>query len=396
MEIAKYIGELLFDYECVIIPDFGGFISNDKPVSINKLSNSFSPPNCNIHFNTHLKTNDGLLINHLSQRENIDYATAKRKVEKFARHCKTTLDNEGKIYLSSIGSLYFDDNRNIAFRQDEKINFNSDSFGLTDLVSPSIRRITDEEKVRKVITSALKNSNNNSRERISRKSNRKNKSVAKQILLPAILIFTLGIGYAYMENSLVSNYIDKYSSQIPFFYSSVNDYLVENINSQPVGKLSKGAASFFPLVIDKKQDPENDDTKINSLEEPSLGIPEEEITISNPRSEDIQQPKEIDETLVSSEVTPIKDTKLIRANNVNKTSSNNRFFIIAGSFSKESNAVRLINSLKSNGFDAIIADTSNQGMYRVAFNSYKFRSTAKQELVAIRENENPNAWLLVK
>jgi cell division protein FtsN len=146
----------------------------------------------------------------------------------------------------------------------------------------------------------------------------------------------------------------------------------------------------------KKQDPENDDTKINSLEEPSLGIPEEEITISNPRSEDIQQPKEIDETLVSSEVTPIKDTKLIRANNVNKTSSNNRFFIIAGSFSKESNAVRLINSLKSNGFDAIIADTSNQGMYRVAFNSYKFRSTAKQELVAIRENENPNAWLLVK
>ena len=61
-----------------------------------------------------------------------------------------------------------------------------------------------------------------------------------------------------------------------------------------------------------------------------------------------------------------------------------------------SNAVRLINSLKSNGFDAIIADTSNQGMYRVAFNSYKFRSTAKQELVAIRENENPNAWLLVK
>ena len=34
MEVAKYLRELLYDYECVIIPNLGGFISNNKPVTI--------------------------------------------------------------------------------------------------------------------------------------------------------------------------------------------------------------------------------------------------------------------------------------------------------------------------------------------------------------------------
>ncbi|MDG1135695.1 MAG: SPOR domain-containing protein [Bacteroidales bacterium] len=390
MEVAKYLRELLYDYECVIIPNLGGFISNNKPVTINKLSNRFSPPNSTIHFNTHLKTNDGLLLNHLSQRENIDYATSKIKVEKFVRHCKTILDNEGKIHLKSVGYLFYDKNRNIGFSQDEKINFNADSYGLTDLVSPSIKRITDEEKVKKVIASALKNSNNTSRQRVSRKSNRGNKSLATQLLLPAILIFTLGIGYAYIENGMISNYIDRYSSQIPFFYSSVNDYLAENINSEPVGKLSKGAASFFPIVLNEKHDTEAAITKIKSPEETT----KEEIAII--KHKDIQQPNGIGETVVSLDVKRTTDGTHTKNHNLDKTLSSNKFFIIAGSFSKKSNALNLINSLKSNGFDAIIADTSNNGMYRVAFESFSLRSAAKQELVAIRKNENPNAWLLVK
>ena len=73
-----------------------------------------------------------------------------------------------------------------------------------------------------------------------------------------------------------------------------------------------------------------------------------------------------------------------------------KFFIIAGSFSNEPNATRLVSKLKSQGFDALIADTNKYGMYRVAFLAFSNRAKAENRLVAIRDENNPKAWLLVK
>ena len=69
MKIAKYVGDLLYDYECVVIPGLGGFISEDSSVSINEVTHNFSPPFRNVHFNIHLRANDGLLVNHVAQQD---------------------------------------------------------------------------------------------------------------------------------------------------------------------------------------------------------------------------------------------------------------------------------------------------------------------------------------
>ena len=145
MEIAKHIGELLFDYECVIVPGLGGFITDDKPVSINEVTHSFSPPFRTVHFNTQLRANDGLLINYI----------AKQKVDIFVFQCHDSLNAGKSIFFKDIGSIYYDDDKNIVFEQDIKVNYNSGSFGLSTLVSPAIKRVTDEEKLKSAVISVV-------------------------------------------------------------------------------------------------------------------------------------------------------------------------------------------------------------------------------------------------
>ena len=84
------------------------------------------------------------------------------------------------------------------------------------------------------------------------------------------------------------------------------------------------------------------------------------------------------------------------ANSTETSLSKDRFLIIAGSFSKESNAKRLVNQLKNQGFDAVIADTSKNGMLRVAMMKLNNRQIALENLLAIRNENNPDAWLLIK
>ena len=77
MKIAKYIADLLFEYECIVIPGFGGLITKEIPAQIHPVQHHFIPPSKEIVFNVHLKTNDGLLVNHIARQENLTYIEAK-------------------------------------------------------------------------------------------------------------------------------------------------------------------------------------------------------------------------------------------------------------------------------------------------------------------------------
>jgi len=270
MKIARYIGDLLYDYECVVIPGLGGFITKDKPVSINDVTHNFSPPFREVHFNVHLRTNDGLLVNHVAQQEQIGYKIAKQRVDQFVFQCHNALNSGKKIKFKNIGSIHFDADKNIVFQQDAKINYNSNSFGLTSLVSPVIRRVSDEEKVKKIVKSAIDKNNirkrpadrkHKTKEKVRKsvnngmQANRKTSTFTNNVIFLLVVAFIMGSGYVYMRRDAMSYYFDRYSSHIPFFYSSVNDYLSKNINSTHVAQLSRSTASFFPIFIDDKKAP---------------------------------------------------------------------------------------------------------------------------------------------
>ena len=128
MEINNYIKELLLLNDCVVVPDFGGFVSNYKPAQIKH--NRFMPPSKEIAFNPKLQKNDGLLISFISEKEGLGYFEAKQKAESFVDESLLKLQNYERLTFEGVGQLYYDPMENLLFEPAADLNLLVDSYGL--------------------------------------------------------------------------------------------------------------------------------------------------------------------------------------------------------------------------------------------------------------------------
>jgi len=117
-----------------VIPFFGGIIANEISAQINKLTNTFYPPKKEISFNVNLNKNDGLLIKHISDVENITYSAAEKKVEGFVKNLKATLNKNKQFDLEKIGKFYLEKKGEIVFIPSNTEPFLTSSFGLSPFV----------------------------------------------------------------------------------------------------------------------------------------------------------------------------------------------------------------------------------------------------------------------
>lgn len=151
MQLPTYIADLLYRYECVIIPGFGAFLTRYKPASIDQNTNTFYPPSKVLSFNRQLQVNDGLLANYVASVEKCSYETALQKVRNFAAHLSSELNLGKTVLLSTIGEFSLNKEQAIQFEPAHKQNFNTAAFGLTDFVSPKISRKAEQTKAKPVI-----------------------------------------------------------------------------------------------------------------------------------------------------------------------------------------------------------------------------------------------------
>ncbi len=130
MDIKTFIRELLFGHDCVIIPGFGGFISNHIPAQIDKSAGTFYPPVRKISFNRNLNHNDGLLAGRISEKMGINYGEARAVIEEFAADLRRKLERGEKVIFDHIGSFVNNEEGNIQFEPDSEVNYHLDSYGL--------------------------------------------------------------------------------------------------------------------------------------------------------------------------------------------------------------------------------------------------------------------------
>lgn len=159
--VEHYISELLFLHDCVILPNFGGFVGNPQPAKLNKTTGVLSPPSKQILFNANLKTNDGLLITHVSNQEEITQEIAKNEVANYATKITAKLDGSKVLRIDKIGLFTLGREGNIIFLQDSTSNYSLDAFGMKATHNKTVERETIvEEKVAATIKSIRSQSNN--------------------------------------------------------------------------------------------------------------------------------------------------------------------------------------------------------------------------------------------
>jgi hypothetical protein len=145
MTLANYISDLLYRYECVIVPNFGGFVTNKISAKVNHYTATFYAPSKQLTFNANLQNNDGLLANYIASSQKISFQKAIEFIQEEVLMWNHSLKT-GDIDLENIGTFHLNNEQKIVFEPSNTINYLTSSFGLNTYVSPAIKRVSYKEK----------------------------------------------------------------------------------------------------------------------------------------------------------------------------------------------------------------------------------------------------------
>lgn len=148
MTIPNYICELLYRYDCVIIPNFGALLTNRVSAQLSSDKKVFYPPQKRLSFNQQIINNDGLLTNYVSVSEGISYEKALVKVEAFVKNIQQELTDKGRLSLNEIGLFNLNHEQKLVFEPVHTTNYLPEAFGLAMFqTSTIVREVLKEEVV---------------------------------------------------------------------------------------------------------------------------------------------------------------------------------------------------------------------------------------------------------
>ncbi|HKL03124.1 MAG TPA: SPOR domain-containing protein, partial [Cryomorphaceae bacterium] len=341
----------LYDYDCVILPQLGGFVTNYKPARIDESKGIALPPRKDIGFNRNLMRSDGLLEKSLSDGQKITFEEAGEAVKKQVAAYWETLNSGEKVRFNKIGLLYIDDDKNLQFKPSDDVNYLKTSFGFESFALPE-PRIVQKEPVEVVAE--------DEHAEIHYDKIRKSRSIV-YVAAAAILPFIAMSAYIGFTTNFKSPTEISAAEILPFSRNRIESRTYE---------------------MRKSESPVADDSDIDGS-----NFPENENIFPYSFLE-----SKIDSTGVWVD---LRKTEQLKTES-DQVELSGKYHIIAGCFGEKTNAETYVERLKMRGYGAGILDY-HKNLYRVKIVSFKDYQTALGELRSLRENEVfPNAWLLKK
>jgi hypothetical protein len=382
VRIDSFISDLLYTNDCVIVPGLGGFVANSRGAFLNPAQHTFSPPLKRIAFNASLRINDGLLTHYISRTQDITYFDAINIVQRFVDDCFLKLNAGEKITIENVGVLSFDLEQHLQFEPSANLNYLLESFGLTTIHSPAIRRNEKQTPIRK----------------LAKQKNYKQEPKMRWRLLElvpaaavlALLVFnpkviqtlntSLGsiipleqTSSVKIENTKANNPAAKYE----YFQKEIQPAVVDSakleeatiINQQQIDATAKAMQEAFNRSVDEATDAILAEEGNTSNTTETVSAPAVHTATSKP-----------DEALVASKVETT-------------TSSYN---VIGGCFSVEENANKYAADANAIGLTASVIGKNEKGLWMVSLYTGPSLQQTQEELKAIKSKFQPGAWLYKK
>lgn len=144
-EFYSFLEHLLYDHECVIIPQFGGFVVNADDFRFNEIESKIYPKKKCVAFNEKLKTDDRLLSVEWSKKRAISVKEASEEIITFSKEIKSQLLVKGEVKVGVLGTFSLNEQNRISFSPNPEFNADLDVFGLLP-VGLGYKNITKEKK----------------------------------------------------------------------------------------------------------------------------------------------------------------------------------------------------------------------------------------------------------
>lgn len=129
--IPEHIKNLLFEQDCVVVPDFGGFITNFHGAVVREQDASMLPPRKRVAFNEVLKFDDGLLTSYIALKEGRSREEVRSRIRLFAEQAWRELRQRNRFRFEHLGSFTLNAEGKLVFEPDHRINFFGESYGMT-------------------------------------------------------------------------------------------------------------------------------------------------------------------------------------------------------------------------------------------------------------------------
>lgn len=336
-ELAQHIETLLLNNNCVIIPNFGGFVAHYSSAKWIEEESLFLPPTRTIGFNPYLKINDGLLVQSFMQAYDTDFSDATKRVKEITDLLINTLHQDGNIELYGIGRLGLTINNTYEFQPNEDGVATPELYGLSSFEIEELKLISLKGKEDKVLIPNVHKSENNVYEI------KINRSLLRNIVAVAVAV----IAFFFLSTPVENTYIEK-----------------ENY------------AQLLSLDLFANVQPHIQSYKTN-LKPKAVRV--EKVALSNITSS-IQTKEQEKETIASARTVT--------------ASSKIKYNIIIASVSNQADAQKVIDNFKQKGYtDTSIV--SGSGRTRISLMSFTDKDEAYKKLIELKQNPAfKDAWLL--
>ena len=374
IELARHIEILLLENDCVIIPDFGGFIAHYQPARYIKEENLYLPPVRTIGFNPQLTINDGLLVQSYMQAHHTDFPDATRMIEKEVAGLKEQLYQNGCAEMHGIGVLHYNIYSTYEFHPNEDGALSPTLYGLSSF---SINRL--EYPVSTVPTAT--------RELLPQQEKRKRTTVRfkRQWIGNAVAVAVAVVLFFFLSVPVENTYVDKGN------YASLGtDGLFDAIRSQSL-------ATTLITVPAKPQQPKKTNVKNNqnTLKPVAVKVekvgkaheaPSKNAVVSNLNNK--EQPSDKTVVAVNKPASEKKETATL------SNSKKSKYYIIVSSVPTANDAQQVLNEYKQKGYKDVTVIEGN-GRYRLSLCSFADKAAAYKKINELKQNDAfKNAWVL--
>ena len=157
IELDRHLEILLLGNDCVIVPDFGGFMAHHVDARKDSADGMLLPPARTIGFNPKLTINDSLLAQSYVEYYDISYPEALVRIGDEVRELKQHLENDGSYELHGVGVVSLNGEGHYVFEPCEAGVLTPSLYGLSGFEMQSLAEL--EEKREKSNGNELRGAN---------------------------------------------------------------------------------------------------------------------------------------------------------------------------------------------------------------------------------------------
>ena len=129
--VKDYLKKLLYQYDCVVVPELGAFLTNYQPASFTEASGLFLPPRKRVAFNEALRLDDGILANYIMLHEPVTREGAQRYISQFVGELRQQVTETGWFDLDGIGTFSSNEEGKLQFDPGLRHNFFGEAYGMS-------------------------------------------------------------------------------------------------------------------------------------------------------------------------------------------------------------------------------------------------------------------------